>query len=198
MIILHNIHSKESRDFVAAHGDGNTVIDWYNDRDKVDKFLQKYSPPSGFPTMVDEVSGIVFRTVDVPSFDTKVFTIRRFQRYEYLITHAKHAKENGIIFDAVGTAYHYPTGPKDQIVLNTLVTATTIYADTKVYSLWVSNDPDSKHAWRHMVHTAAQVRAVGEAVMDNILTQNDKFEALLIQLTNATTLEHLAAIIWED
>jgi len=30
MIILHNKHSKKSRDFVEAHGAGNVVIDWYS------------------------------------------------------------------------------------------------------------------------------------------------------------------------
>ncbi|MBN2140854.1 MAG: hypothetical protein JW718_07590 [Desulfovibrionaceae bacterium] len=30
-VILHNENDAGSRDFVAAHGQGNEVLDWYND-----------------------------------------------------------------------------------------------------------------------------------------------------------------------
>lgn len=47
MIILHNPHDKLSRDFVAAHGAGHTVIDWYAPHDYAGP------APSAFPSVVD-------------------------------------------------------------------------------------------------------------------------------------------------
>lgn len=48
MIILHNRHDKLSRDFVAAHGDGHTVIDWY-----APPIPPLIPMPSAFPSVVD-------------------------------------------------------------------------------------------------------------------------------------------------
>ena len=197
MIILHNKHSKISRDFVVANASGNTVIDWYDDATARNLYLSKYPRPSGFPSLLDPKVGVVFKTTDIVSYNADIFVLRRKQRYWYLIERAVAEKEGGIFFDAIGTSYYYSTKQEDQTILNALVTATTIYADTKVYSLWVSNDPDSKIAWRHIAHTAAQVQAVGQAVVEHILTQSDIFEGLLIQLTNASTMAHLEAITWD-
>lgn len=48
MIILHNPHDKTSRDFVAAHGAGHTVIDWY-----APPIPPLIPMPSAFPSVVD-------------------------------------------------------------------------------------------------------------------------------------------------
>jgi len=59
IIILHNKHSKESRDFVAQYGLGCTIIDWYGEdrisAKRVDKYFKHGLPqPSAFPTIVDK------------------------------------------------------------------------------------------------------------------------------------------------
>lgn len=47
MLILHNPHDKTSRDFVAAHGAGHTVVDWYGPHGYTGP------SPSAFPSVVD-------------------------------------------------------------------------------------------------------------------------------------------------
>jgi hypothetical protein len=48
MIILHNSQDQVSRDFVAAHGAGHAVIDWYGGA------VEYAGPsPSAFPSVVD-------------------------------------------------------------------------------------------------------------------------------------------------
>lgn len=49
MIILHNRHDQASRDFVAAHGDGHTIVDWYADEPPA----YAGPSPSAFPSVVD-------------------------------------------------------------------------------------------------------------------------------------------------
>jgi hypothetical protein len=49
MIILHNQHDKTSRDFVAAHGAGHTVVDWYD----AERSAYEGPHPSAFPSVVD-------------------------------------------------------------------------------------------------------------------------------------------------
>lgn len=53
MIILHNRHDKQSRDFVEANGAGNIVIDWYDDGDCASfKRIAKHGAVSAFPSVV--------------------------------------------------------------------------------------------------------------------------------------------------
>jgi hypothetical protein len=67
MIILHNIHSKESRDFVAAYGGrASQVIDWYAGGKDVFEYLAKYPSPGGFPTIVDEETGAFVSGATIP------------------------------------------------------------------------------------------------------------------------------------
>jgi hypothetical protein len=47
MIILHSTHDKVSRDFVAAHGAGHRVVDWYAPHEYAGP------SPSAFPSVVD-------------------------------------------------------------------------------------------------------------------------------------------------
>jgi hypothetical protein len=49
MIILHNSQDQVSRAFVAAHGNGQTVIDWYSD----ERETYTGPTPSAFPSIVD-------------------------------------------------------------------------------------------------------------------------------------------------
>jgi hypothetical protein len=53
MIILHNSYDKDSRDFVAAHGEGNIVIDWYaaNGREEFMR-IAKHANVSAFPSVI--------------------------------------------------------------------------------------------------------------------------------------------------
>ena len=44
MIIFHNPHDKLSRDFVANHGEGNLVIDWYSNSKVAEKYKTEYGP----------------------------------------------------------------------------------------------------------------------------------------------------------
>lgn len=53
MIILHNSNDSISRAYVLEHGDGNTVIDWYNDPVGVKTYLAAgHPPPDKFPFVV--------------------------------------------------------------------------------------------------------------------------------------------------
>ncbi len=56
MIILHNPLDALSRDFVAQHGDGNTVIDWQDETAR-EAFLAGHPDlsPSAFPSVLVEV-----------------------------------------------------------------------------------------------------------------------------------------------
>jgi hypothetical protein len=47
MLVLHNHHDQLSREFVASHGSGHTVIDWYAPHEYAGP------SPSAFPSVVD-------------------------------------------------------------------------------------------------------------------------------------------------
>ena len=62
MIILHNSLDKKSREFVAQYGEGQTVIDWYQDQAARDSYLAQGLPsPSSFPSLVDEERRLIYR-----------------------------------------------------------------------------------------------------------------------------------------
>ena len=66
-IILHNKYSKESRDFVDKYGEGNTVIDWYDDREAAKEYLKAGNPhPSAFPSLVDIEVKVIVRKAKKP------------------------------------------------------------------------------------------------------------------------------------
>ena len=58
MIILHNSHARESREFVAAHRAGATVYDWYEGGREEWWALGGTDKVSAFPSVI----------VDVPAF----------------------------------------------------------------------------------------------------------------------------------
>lgn len=68
MIILHNSLDKGSREFVANHGEGLEVIDWYREEGKRTRYLEAgYPPPSSFPSLVDEEKLYIFQDPEDPS-----------------------------------------------------------------------------------------------------------------------------------
>ena len=67
MIILHNKHDKESREFLAKYGQGNTIIDWYGDSKAQGAYTSSGDlPPSAFPCLVDKVEGVIVNTAKTP------------------------------------------------------------------------------------------------------------------------------------
>lgn len=67
MIILHNSLDKESRDFVAAHGAGATVYDWYKGGREAWVALGGTDKVSAFPSVL----------VDVPAFTVPARVVGR-------------------------------------------------------------------------------------------------------------------------
>lgn len=69
MIILHNPLDALSRDFVAQHGDGHTVIDWQDEAAR-GAFLSGHTgtglSPSAFPSVLVPVPAYSF---DAPTLD---------------------------------------------------------------------------------------------------------------------------------
>jgi hypothetical protein len=89
MIILHNKHSKQSREFIEANADGNTVVDWYNDEERIAYQKLGHPDPSAFPTVIvdepaymtdpatipaDDPNNSTGAEIDVPSFKVAATT----------------------------------------------------------------------------------------------------------------------------
>jgi len=55
MIILHNIHSKKSREFVEKYQAGSTIFDWYNDGMEQWSALGGTLQVSTFPSVVIDI-----------------------------------------------------------------------------------------------------------------------------------------------
>lgn len=69
MVILHNPNSKQSRDFVAAHGAGYQVINWYSAEADAVAYKSREMPyPRAFPSVVDTVQKLI---VDTPKTMTE-------------------------------------------------------------------------------------------------------------------------------
>jgi hypothetical protein len=75
MIILHNSQDQASRDFVAAHGDSQAVIDWYSP----ERETYTGPTPSAFPSVVDmDAAGgpvIVRMPSDIADAETQIAAI---------------------------------------------------------------------------------------------------------------------------
>lgn len=75
MIILHNPQDKDSRDFVAANGEGHTVIDWYSEQ----RATYTGPMPSAFPSVVDmNATGgpvIIRMPADIADAETQIAAI---------------------------------------------------------------------------------------------------------------------------
>ena len=68
MIILHNSLDKDSRDFVAAHGAGATIYDWYKGGREVFWAAGHTDGVSAFPSVVVDIPGYrVPATLAVPA-----------------------------------------------------------------------------------------------------------------------------------
>jgi hypothetical protein len=64
VVILHNPHSKASREFVAAYGAGYQVVDWYSTDAQTVAYKSKSLPsPRAFPSVVDTEQKLI---VDIP------------------------------------------------------------------------------------------------------------------------------------
>jgi len=199
MIILHNSHDKDSRDFVALHGNGNTIIDWYGDPKARDEYLTNYPPPSQFPAVVDDTSGVVINAAHrVADLNGAILDAAREKAKIRISAACRRAIEGGVKLNVLGADYFYPTKQdgvhNDQLNLNALVTMAKLYGDAYApYKFWCA---DANGVWARRDHTAAQIEAVGLAVKAHVSEQQNKYEQLLAQIVSATTVAELEAIQW--
>lgn len=197
MIILHSTYSKASRDLVAAIGDdpGNTVIDWDANGKDVNEYLSQYSPPSQFPALVDEESGVMANGASSPSdLASAVFAYETKNTMSRLAAACKLSIVSGVQSDALGEAYFYPTGELDQFNLSASVLKADKYGDTKgAYRFWCM---DAQGNWVRLDHTAAQVDVVSLVVDEHVRSERDKYAVKLGEMAAATSIEELRAITW--
>jgi len=197
MIILHNPHSKESRDFIALYGAGETVIDWYADGDAVPRYLDKYPSPGGFPSILDEDTEVIVAQPSSP-IDLVLAVIEHVagMKQDELETSCEAAITSGLYHNTLGALHEYGTAPTDQVNMSASVTAAKIYGEAAgPYLLWCA---DENGVWARREHTPAQIEVVGLAIMALVRDSQNQFEAKLIELASSTTLEEMEAVTWES
>ncbi len=195
MIIFYNQFSKNDRDFVAAYGEGETLVDYYSFSEDVSRMVGQWGKPRQFPTLIDEATGVIVSGASSPvDLQEAVidYTIEKVQTY--LRKECELALVSGFQHDALGVIHLYPTTPNDQMNLSISANTAEAYGDsTGPYKFWCA---DENGVWARRPHTAAQIIAVGLALLANGRTLQDHYESKLIELSQATTLEEMEAIQW--
>jgi hypothetical protein len=103
------------------------------------------------------------------------------------------AIQTGVVCDALGPPYTYPTEIEDQQNLSATVLAAQINGQAgEPYKFWCA---DSGGAWARRPHTADQILAVGEAVRAHVVTHQEHYEQKLIEIDQATA-ETINTIAW--
>jgi hypothetical protein len=198
MIILNNNHSRESREFVSTYGVGASVVNWYSDQEAVSRFIDTYGlEPSGFPAIVDEDTKVIVIEPDSP-VDLAYAVIEHVvaQKEKELRATCKNEIIAGITHDNLGSLHEYGTTPTDQVNMSASVTAVKIYGEAAgPYLLWCA---DENGQWARREHTPAQIETLGLAMMARVRQSQNKFEAKLIELAQATTVEEMEAIQWSE
>jgi hypothetical protein len=198
MIILNNNHSRTSREFVSTYGAEATVINWYSDYEEVSRFIDTYGlEPSGFPAIVDEDTKVMVIEPDTPV--DLVYAIIEYiadQKQQELRSTCENEIISGINHDALGSLHEYGTTPTDQVNMSASVTAAKIYgAVAGPYMLWCAN---GNGQWARREHTPAQIEAIGLAIMASVRESQNTFEAKLIELASASTIEEMEAVEWDE
>lgn len=90
IVILHNPHSKESRDFVAQYMDQGDVIDWYaEDTRLVDEYISNLPSPRKFPALVHRrTKVIVHGATSIDDLETAMADIPIFMEVEKPLDYA--------------------------------------------------------------------------------------------------------------
>lgn len=80
---------------------------------------------------------------------------------------------SGITSDALGSMHTYPTTQTDQNNLNGLITESLLPDSGDEYKFWCA---DSIGVWARRIHTKAQIRVVGKAVLAHVKAQQEIYE----------------------
>lgn len=102
---------------------------------------------------------------------------------------------SGFVSYALGKPYHYPSKVTDQQNLAASVLASYDPDNEPDWTtpFWCS---DAAGEWAFRPHTAAQIRKVGRDAKTAIIAYQFKNEGLQADISAATTVEEIAAILW--
>lgn len=98
----------------------------------------------------------------------------------------------GIVSDALGSVYNYPTGISDQINISGLITESLLPGSGDEYKFWCG---DISGVWARRIHTKLQIQQVGKLVANHVKLQQDKYEQKLGEV-EAANEESLALVVW--
>lgn len=200
MIILHNIHSAASRDFVDAYSDQATqIIDWYANGTDMNEYLGRYQPPSSFPAIVDEETGVMVNEATNPAeLAPKIIEALVENKKADLRNMCKLQIESGVESDVLGSAHIYPSkqsgDAQDQLNMTVITTMAEVYgAQYEPYVCWCADGDD---VWARRSHTAQQIITVGLTMKAHVSAQQDHYESKLLELASTTTIEEIKAVSW--
>lgn len=102
---------------------------------------------------------------------------------------------SGFVSYALGQPYHYPSKTLDQqnLAASVLASYDPDNAPDWTTPFWCS---DAAGEWAFRPHTAAQIREVGRDAKTAIIAYQFKNEGLQADISAATTVEEIAAILW--
>ena len=128
--------------------------------------------------------------VEVPSVQLEWIKQEANQR---LAAACQTAIEAGIASSALGTAYTYPTDKTSQVNLTGEVSAAIIGGPIGTYAFMCA---DGAGVWARRPHTDVQIKVVGVDVRAHVKTQLDRLDTLRAQVTAATTVAAVEAVVW--
>lgn len=102
----------------------------------------------------------------------------------------------GVSSSALGSAYLYPTKPTDQVNLTSNVVDSLMPASQTTGWTTPQMCKDSTGVWAYVAHSNVQIQQVGNDVKTGIASFLVKKNNLLNQITAATTVTAVEAIVW--
>jgi len=199
MIILHSKHSKESRDFVSANENGNTVIDWYGEDDvskalRNDYMSKHRERPTRFPMIVDEDSGYTTYSTNLTEFENGILEDFKQKRIEDMRSSYSLAMTTGVTDDALGSNHVYPLETQDQIDLIVSGIIAYVTAAGTVHLVWCKSVADG--TWGMRSHTEVQMKGLLVAMGVFLRNLKQTLSQKIAAIEAAITVEEVNLITW--
>ncbi|AZV46846.1 hypothetical protein C3L23_06040 [Nautilia sp. PV-1] len=127
-------------------------------------------------------------------YNEELFNKTKDEKIKEINNIAQEKIVSGFISSALGSEHLYQSEPTDQINLLGVVQDANLTGDNQFFKC----SPDNGQTWEYKEHTPEQITQVlkdGKTIKSAIL---EKANELKLQVNNATTIDEINAVTWDE